>query len=251
MRPGRDPAARPTPRRCCAAIERADGVSYTVLIPNERGPRARAGALRRGRRAPVRRGQPVPVRERDAQPQERQPLDRGVAVGARAGRRAGARRRTALRGSDLGLVRLPVRGRGPADARVRDRASGSRRPVARRSRSATRPGWRTRSRCAASSSARGELPGRRADGAFPQHARPGTRERAGRARGGRRLVRELVRRARRLPGARRARPATSRPRTWSRCCTRWASRPGSTSSACSAARAGRRRCWGGRCAATC
>ena len=43
---------------------------------------------------------------------------------------------------------------------------------------------------------------------------------------GRRLVRELVRRAGRLPGARAARPATSRPRTSSRCCTRWASRRG-------------------------
>ena len=32
---------------------------------------------------------------------------------------------------------------------------------------------------------------------------------------------------------RRARPATSPARTWSRCCTRWGSRPASTSSACS------------------
>ena len=48
---------------------------------------------------------------------------------------------------------------------------------------------------------------------------------------GRRLVRVELRRARRLPGAARARPATSRPRTWSRCCTRWGSRPGSTCAA--------------------
>ena len=41
-----------------------------------------------------------------------------------------------------------------------------------------------------------------------------------------RVVRVELRRARRLPGARRARPATSPPRTSSRCCTRWGSRPG-------------------------
>ncbi len=59
---------------------------------------------------------------------------------------------------------------------------------------------------------------RRADRPFPQHPRPGPRQRAGRARGGRRLVRVELRRARRLPGPARARPGTSRPRTWSRCC---------------------------------
>ena len=51
------------------------------------------------------------------------------------------------------------------------------------------------------------------------------------------VVRELVRRAGRLPRAGAARRATSRPRTWSRCCTRWASRPASTWSGCLGARA--------------
>ena len=50
---------------------------------------------------------------------------------------------------------------------------------------------------------------------------------------------------------RRARPATSRPRTSSRCCTRWATRPASTSSAWSRRPARRRRCWAARSAATC
>ena len=49
--------------------------------------------------------------------------------------------------------------------------------------------------------ARQELPGVGADGPLPQHARPGPRERAGGAGVGRRLVRELVRRAGRLPRA--------------------------------------------------
>ena len=51
-----------------------DEVAVTVLIPNERGLEQRAGAARA-----LRRGEPVPVRVRDAQPQEREPLDRGVA----------------------------------------------------------------------------------------------------------------------------------------------------------------------------
>ena len=49
------------------------------------------------------------------------------------------------------------------------------------------------------------------------------------------LVRVELRRARRLPGAGRARPATSPPRTSCRCCTRWATRRASTSSALLAA----------------
>ena len=63
-------------------------------------------------------------------------------------------------------------------------------------------------------------------------------------------VRELrveLRRAGRLPGAARARPATSRPRTWCRCCTRWASRRASRSSGCVEAAA--RRAGGARPAA--
>ena len=81
---------------------------------------------------------------------------------------------------------------------------------------------------ASSSAPRAEL-GRGAHRPLPQHPRAGAGERAGRARGGRALVRVLVRRARRLPGAARAPRATWPPRTWCRCCTRWGTTPASTS----------------------
>ena len=64
-----------------AAVERRDGVAFSVLIPNERGLERALGDAR-----PLRRDQRLPLRLGDPQPQERQPLDRGVAG------RAGARR---------------------------------------------------------------------------------------------------------------------------------------------------------------
>ena len=76
--------------------------------------------------------------------------------------------------------------------------------------------------------ARERLGGGRADRPLPQHPRPGARERARRARARGRVVRVRVRRAGRLSRCRRARPATSRPRTSSRCSTRWGSGRGST-----------------------
>ena len=76
--------------------------------------------------------------------------------------------------------------------------------------------------------ARERLPGVELTASLPQHARTGAGERAGGAGSGGRELRVELRRARRLPGAGRARRATSRPRTWCRCCTRWGSRPGST-----------------------
>jgi hydroxymethylglutaryl-CoA lyase len=63
-----------------------DDVAVTVLIPNERGLENALGAAR-----PLRRGQPVPVGVGDAQPEEREPLDRGVAERARARDRPRAR----------------------------------------------------------------------------------------------------------------------------------------------------------------
>ena len=51
-----------------------------------------------------------------------------------------------MRGGDLGGVRLPLRGRGAAGRACSRSPSGSRRRAARRSRSATRPGWPTRGR---------------------------------------------------------------------------------------------------------
>ena len=70
---------------------------------------------------------------------------------------------------------------------------------------------------------------RRAHRALPQHPRPGARERPRRAAGRLRVVRVERRRARRLPrAAGRDRQHRDRgPRL--RCCTRWASRPASTS----------------------
>ena len=117
----------------------------------------------------------------------------------------------------------PYEGEVPPERVFEIADAAARRRVATRSPSATRPGWRTRAQVR-EFFARGvrAAAGRRADGPLPQHPRPGPRERARGARGGRALVRVVVRRAGRLPGARRARPATSRPRTSSRCCTRWA-----------------------------
>ena len=63
-----------------------DDVAVTVLIPNERGL---DNALRAAR--PLRRGEPVPLGVRDAQPEEREPLDRGVAAAASSGVVARAR----------------------------------------------------------------------------------------------------------------------------------------------------------------
>ena len=61
----------------------------------------------------------------------------------------------------------------------------------------------------------------RAHRSLPQHARAGAGQRGRRARGRRALLRVVVRRAGRLPGAARAPPATWPPRTWCRCSTRW------------------------------
>ncbi len=185
------------------------------------GRRARAARARRGwRRAwsglgrsgqrrttpGVRRDQRVHVRLGDPQPQERQPLDRRVAgrPGGRAG--TGARGGAALRGRDLDVVRLPVRGPRAARAGAGDRGAAARRG---------RPGDRLRRHdrhgqpasgarvlrggARAAGRARGEERG--ADGALPQHARAGPRERAGGAGGGCRELRVELRRARRLPGA--------------------------------------------------
>ena len=119
------------PRRRDPAARRRRGGARGDRAPRRRrllGPdpeRARARARARAPR-PLRRGQRLPLRLRDPQPQERQPLDRGVARGARAHARGGAGRGPALRGRDLGLVRLPLRGRGAARARVRDRRAARR-----------------------------------------------------------------------------------------------------------------------------
>ena len=73
-----------------AAIDVPDDVSVGVLIPNEKG-------LERAleQRDALPRGQRLPLGVRDAQPQERQPVDRGVA--GRAGATFGAAREAGLR----------------------------------------------------------------------------------------------------------------------------------------------------------
>ena len=82
-------------------------VALSVLIPNERGPGARARAAR-----PLPRGQRLPVARRETpQPPERQPLGRGVARrGCERVLAPRARGGAALRGRDLDVVRLPLRG---------------------------------------------------------------------------------------------------------------------------------------------
>ena len=180
------------------AIDVPDEVAVGVLVPNERGLDARA-------RAPLedRRDQRLPVGLRDAQPEERQPLDRGVARRASSACSAArARRACAARGSSRPRSAAPTRATCPPSACSRSRrACATRAP--RRSASATPPAWPTRCRCGEFF---GEAPGvarrrGRADGALPQHARPGARERARGARGRRRQLRVELRRARRLPGA--------------------------------------------------
>ena len=208
----------------------------------------RARARQRARAArPLPGGQPVPLRVGDPQPQEREPLDRGVAHRAGARDRARARGGAALRGRDLGGVRLPVRGRGARrsacssiaerlrDAGCEEIAFGDTTGMANPAQ--VREFYGRRVRAAA---------GRGADRPLPQHPRSGAGERAApRSRPG------CARSSR--PSAswaaapcRRARRATWRARTWCRCCTRWATTPGSTCPRCSTARATPRRCWAAR-----
>ena len=127
-------------------FEPRDGRRLLGADPEPQGPRERARVPR-----PLPGGELLPLGLRDPQPEERQPLDRRV-----AGRPGGHDRRrpgggAALRGRDLDQLRLPLRGRGSARARLRDRRAARRASAARRSPSATRPGWPTRARWASSS----------------------------------------------------------------------------------------------------
>ena len=191
----------------------------SVLIPNERGLDA-ALALGSPARAPgLRRGQRLPVGVRDPQPQERQPLDRRVAGRAGGGARPRARGGAALRGRDLDFLRLPVRGRRAARAGARDRRRACATRAPRRSASATRPGWPTRCRCASSSRARARRSGTEVEltAHFHNTRGQGLANVLAALEAGVDELRVELRRARRLPGAGRARPATSRPRISSRC----------------------------------
>ncbi len=218
----RDPAARR--RRRGAAPRRHPGRRVRDRPDPERArSRQRARAAR-----PLPGGEPLPLRLRDPQPAQREPLGRGVAQRPGAGRGARTRRGPALRGSDLRLVRLPLRGRGPRGARARHRAaagrSGLRGGGVRRHH---RDGQPAPGAGRSSSVRAGEL------GTWSSPRTSTTR--AGRA--------SRTRSPRSRPAcapssppsgswaAARCRPAprgTSPPRTSCRCSTRWATRPGWT-----------------------
>jgi hypothetical protein len=128
-----------------AAIDPPDGVSLSVLIPNERGLDA---ALRQRDR----------FHEVNVFLSASETHNRRTSTARSSSRSAGSSAcwaarapRAALRGRDLGRLRLPLRGPRAARARVRDRAAADRGRARRRSASATRPGWPTRRRCADSS----------------------------------------------------------------------------------------------------
>ncbi len=223
VRPARrDPAAR-----------RRGGGDHSVRAPRGRrllgadpepeGARERAQVQR-----PLPGGELLPLRLRDPQPQERQPLDRRVPGGPRGHDRGGPRGRPALRGRDLDQLRLPLRGRGPAGACLRDRgAAGGLRLRGDRLRRHHRDGE--------SATGGGVLRGGQASGSATSSS-PRTSTTPG-ARGWRTSSRRSSRESTpsRAPSESWAaarchpdRPGTSRPRTSSRCSRRWGSRPGST-----------------------
>ena len=125
-----------------------DDVAVTVLIPNERGL-DNALELRE-------HFDEVNLFLSASETHNQKNVNRSIeeslsglerVVGARA--RGGA----ALRGRDLGGLRLPLRGRGAARAGAGDRAAAGGGRAARRSPSAIRPGWRIRRRWSGSSTA--------------------------------------------------------------------------------------------------
>ncbi len=129
LRAARGDELRPA-RRDPAAGRRRAGARAVQLAGERLGQRAdpeRAGARARAR-APrsLPGGQRLSVLVGDPQPQERRPLDRGVARWAEADVRPRSRGRAALRGRDLDLVRLPVRGSRSARASAGDRARAGR-----------------------------------------------------------------------------------------------------------------------------
>src|SRR3954469_9126864 len=211
---GRDPAAR----------RRARGPGADRRARRRRGLGADPQRARAGERPGAARSLPgdqrLPERERGPQPQERQPLDRGVADRAGDGSRPRPRGGAALRGRHQRELRLPVRGRRAAGARVRDRRAPARcRRAGDRLRRHHRDGQPAPGPGLLRARARGARRRRRADRALPQHPRPGAGERARRARDRVRVLRVELRRARGLPGAtrrhrqhRHGRPRVDAPR---------------------------------------
>ena len=188
-------------RRCSSSVRLPDRRSVGVLIPNERGLE-RALALRD-------RFQEINGFLSASETHNQKNVGRPVAeslAGLERDVRAGTGRGTAVRGRDLDLVRLPVRGACAGRAGARRSPRRWSRPGASRSGSATRPGWPTRCRCASFFAAARDGCRGGADRALPQHPRTGPRQRAGGARGGGRELRVLASASSAVPGAGRARP---------------------------------------------
>ncbi len=207
-----------------AAIERADGVAYSVLIPNERGLE-RALAQRD-------RFDEVSVFLSASETHNRKNVNRSIAESlAGLERVLGRAREEGLRceGVISTSFGCPYEGEVPPERvlEIAERlaAAGLRGGRLRRHHrdGEPAPGRRVLRRRRASGSASVELTAH-----FHNTRGQGLANVLAALEQGDRVVRVGVRRARRLPGAARARPATSRPRTWSRCSTRWGSRPGST-----------------------
>ena len=209
-----------------AAIDVPEEVAVSVLVPNERGLE---GALRSARAASraarrLRRDQRLPLGLGDPQPQERQPLDRRVAGGAGGGAERARAEGLRCEGVISTSFGCPYEGHVPVErvldiaARLRDAGAqeigfgdttGMANPApgaARSSRGARADRWATRVELTAH---------------FHNTRGAGSRQRARRAggRGGRASSRASASSA--AARSRRARPATSPPRTSSRCCTRW------------------------------
>ena len=137
-----------------SSIERVPGVSYTVLIPNEKGLER---ALRVSEDAGERLFDEVNLFLSASETHNRKNVNRSVEESLAGLERVIAQARrggAALRGRDLGLVRLSLRGRGSRAARVRDRKTpGGRGLRGDRLRRYHRDG-QSRPRCAPSSSTR-------------------------------------------------------------------------------------------------
>ena len=104
-----------------AALERREGLAYSVLIPNERGL-DNALAVRD-------RFDEISVFLSASETHNRKNVNRSIAESLDGLERVVARAIDAghpLRGRDRDLVRLPLRGRGAAGARLRDRRAAAR-----------------------------------------------------------------------------------------------------------------------------
>ena len=207
-----------------AAIERREGVAYSVLIPNERGLE-RALAQRD-------RFDEVNLFLSASETHNRKNVNRSVAESLQGLERVIERARAeGLRCEGVISVSFgcPYEGEVPPqhvfEIAERLAAAGCEEVGVRRHHrhGQSAPGRRVLRRGAQ------RLGRRRADRPFPQHAGPGAGQRPRGPGAGRRLVRVGVRGAGRMPGAAGRRPATSPRRTSSRCSRRWASTPGSTS----------------------